>query len=491
MTSSLKQKTVSGLTWSFVENMARQLIIFVIGVILARLLLPAEYGLFGIVSIFVGISRSFVNSGFNQALIQKQRLTDEDCSTVFFFNLAVAILFYGLLALLARPIADFFKQPTVAPLLIVVSLVLIIDALTLVQDALLIKKIDFKRLSVLSIVSNVLSGAIGIGFAYKGFGVWSFVAKQLSERIVYAILLWYSSAWRPLLTFSRQSFKELFAFGSRLLVSGLLDTLWRNIYLFVIGKYFSPADLGYFSRADQFRNIPSQNLNEVVQRVSFPVLATIQDDVPRLRAHYTRLIRVTMLIAFMVMLGMAAVARPMVLVLIGEKWEPSVLYLQLLCISGMLYPLHALNLTILKVRKRTDLYLRLEIIKKILVAPVIAVGLLYGITAMIVAMIVNAFAAYYLNSYYSGMLIDYPWRKQVKDILPSLLIASAVSGLVYLLGTRLDLAPIWTLLIQTATGAALFFAYCELTRFGDYIFLKHLVIEVIHKKIPLARRRPI
>jgi O-antigen/teichoic acid export membrane protein len=261
------------------------------------------------------------------------------------------------------------------------------------------------------------------------------------------------------------------------MISGLIDTLYRNVYYLIIGKYFSAQELGFYARADQFQSLPSSNLQNIIGRVSMPVLATIQDDIPRLKETYKKLIRSTMLISFILMLGMAAVARPMVLSLIGERWEPCIIYLQMLCFVGMFYPLHALNLDMLQVQGRSDLFLRLEIIKKLLAVPIIIVGIMWGIKAMILGLIVNTLIAYYLNSYWSGSLIGYSSFSQIKDILPSFLLALIISVLVFIEGILIPLAPLSILSIQLLTGGLLTFGICEFVQFKDYLFIKNIVIE--------------
>jgi len=315
--------------------------------------------------------------------------------------------------------------------------------------------------------------------AYRGFGVWSLVALQLSRQAITSFLLWFWNRWRPRLIFNMESFKELFSFGSKLLVSGLINTTFRNIYYLVIGKFFSALDLGFFTRAQAFSNLPSQNLNRIISRVSYPVLADIQDDIPRLRMNYQKLIRSTMFITFTLMLGMAAVAKPMVLTLIGEKWLPSVVYLQLLCFVGMFYPLHALNLNMLQVEGRSDLFLKLEIIKKVLAVPVIVVGIYWGIKIMIAGMIMNSMIAYFLNSYWSGRHIGYSSWQQIKDILPSFFLSIFMAGIVFLVGYVLPLSSLLKLIIQIITGAIIILLSSEILKFRDYFFIKNLALEKI------------
>jgi len=479
MSSDLKQKTVSGLTWSFVDNISTHGITFIVGIILARLLTPEEFGLIGMITIFIALSTSFINSGFSAALIRKNDCTDKDYSTVFYFNLLVGVLFYWILFFSSPAISRFFNEPKLIRLVQVLAVVLIIDSLTIIQRTILTKRINFKLQTKVSVIASIISGLIGIIMAFRGFGVWSLVARQISRQAINSFLLWFWNRWKPLLVFSVSSFKELFSFGSRLLVSGLIDTIYRNIYYLVIGKYFSAAELGFYTRADSFKRLPSQNLNAIIGRVSYPVLSSIQDDIPRLKKNYQKLIRTTILITFVLMMGMAAVAKPMILALIGEKWLPSVVYLQMLCFVGMFYPLHALNLNMLQVQGRSDLFLKLEIIKKILAVPIIIIGILWGIKVMIAGMMVNTIIAYYLNSYWSGRMISYSFKQQVKDIFPSFILAASVSILVFGLGYILPFTSWIKLIIQVLAGAILTIIICELIKFRDYVFLKEIILEKI------------
>ena len=478
--SSLKQKTVSGLSWSFVDAIGNYGVSFVVGIVLARLLSPREFGLIGMITVFIAISESFINSGFSNALIRKQNCTDADYSTVFYFNLVVGVLFFGILYSSAPAIAGFFKEPELVQVVRVMALVLIVDSLSIIQRTILTKRIDFKTQTKVSLVASIGSGIIAIVMAFQGYGVWSLVVQRLSRQALNSLFLWIWNNWLPKLIFSLASFKELFGFGSKLLLSGLLDTIYQNIYYLIIGKFFSAQALGYYTKASDFKNVPSQGLNTVISRVSYPVLSSIQDDKPRLKQNYQRLIRSTMFITLILMLGLAAVAEPMIIVLIGEKWRPSIIYLQLLCFSGMMYPLQALNLNMLQVSGRSDLFLRLEIIKKILAIPVILIGIYFGITAMILGIIVNSQIAYFLNSYWSGKFVNYPTKEQILDILPSFLLALCMAVAVFLLGIILPLDYGWKLAIQVLFGALFVFVVVELFKFNDYLYIKSIVLDQIN-----------
>ena len=280
---SLKQKTISGLSWSFVDNFIKQSIVFVIGIILARLLTPREFGLIGMTTVFISLSESFIDSGFGQALVRKKNCTQADYATVFYYNLCLGIVFYLFLFLTAGVISRFFNEPKLELIIQVLGFGLIIKSFSLIHLILLIKRIDFKLQTKITVLSSFASGFVGVYMAYNGYGVWSLVAKMLTGYLFTSTLLWTWSKWKPSFEFSWLSFKGMFSFGSKLLISGLLDKAYKNIYLLIIGKYFSATDLGYYTRADSFKNLPSQNLMVVIQRVSYPTLASIQDDIPRLK----------------------------------------------------------------------------------------------------------------------------------------------------------------------------------------------------------------
>lgn len=433
------------------------------------------------------LSAVVVNSGFGAALIRKQNCTDVDFSTVFYFNLVVGVLFYWILFFSSPTISFFFNEPQLTNLVKVLAIVLIIDSLTIIQRTILTKRIDFKLQTKISVVASIMSGAVGITLAFNGFGVWSLAVMQITQRAVNSGLLWLWNRWRPLFVFSKTSFNELFSFGYKLLISGLIDTLYRNIYLLIIGKYFSAQELGYYTRAHQFQSLPSQNINSIISRVSYPVLAQMQDDKAALKRNYQKLIKSIMFITFVLMMGMAAVAEPMVITLIGEQWRPCIIYLQLLCFVGMMYPLHALNLNMLNVQGRSDLFLKLEIIKKILAIPVIVIGVMFGIKAMIVGMMVNTQVAYFLNSYWSGRFIDYSMKDQVKDILPSFVLAVTMGAIVAGIGWLLPFGNLAILAVQVVAGAVLVFVMAEVTQLEAYVFMK----KILHDKIAtiMAGRR--
>ena len=481
MTESLKNKTVKGVGWSFIDNLSSSGITFLVGLVLARLLTPSEYGIMAILTIFIAVSNSIVDSGFSNALIRKTDARRVDYNTVFLFNLLVSGLLYVVLFLAAPAISRFFKEPLLVEVMRVIGWVLVINALAIIPRTLFVKEVNFKTQTKVSLIASISSGVIGIGMALAGLGVWSLVGQQLSRQLLNTLFLWIYCTWRPAWEFSMQSFKELFGFGSKLLLSGLLDTGFKEIYSLVIGRCYTSAQLGQYTRANQFNQIFSSNLTTVIQRVSYPVLSSIQDESERLREAYCKVIKSTMLISFACMLGLAAVARPLILILIGEKWLPAVGFLQIICFNGMLYPLHAINLNILQVKGRSDLFLRLEIIKKIIAVGPLVLGVLFSIEYMLWGSVCTSLIAYFLNSYYSADLIDYPTKEQIKDILPTFLVSFATAAVMWSL-TLLSLSN-WLLLpLQCLLGIALAVLIYECLHLPEYVEVKQLAFSILRRK---------
>ncbi|WP_372643237.1 lipopolysaccharide biosynthesis protein [Ancylomarina sp.] len=482
---SLKEKTVNGLFWSFFDSFGKQFISFFIGIILARLLEPSVYGILGMIVVFIAISGVFISSGFGSALIRKTNLTDTDCNTTFYFNIGVAIFFYFLLFFTSPFIATFYREPSLTLIIRVLGIVLLINAASIVQQSLLIKRIDFKTQSKISIIRTIISGGVGIIMAYRGFGVWSLVVQQLTGGFIGTTLLWYYNKWKPKWEFSIQSFKDLFGFGSKLLISALIDTIYNNLYYLIIGKFFSAAQLGFFTRAQGYSNLFSSNLTRVIERVSYPVLSSIQENPRALRSGYRKIIKSSMLISFAAMMGLAACSESLVIILIGEKWAPCVPYLQLLCFSQMLYPLHAINLNILKVKGRSDLFLKLEIIKKCISIPVIIVGIYLGIKAMLIAMIVNGCIAYLLNSYYTASLIQYSTISQLKDITPSFLVGVATCLAMWSV-ELLMLSLVQQFIVQLLVGGILLIFILEIFKLHEYLEIKS-ILHTYYRKVSFKR----
>lgn len=483
METSIKRKTIKGLSWSFADNFLSSGITFIVGIILARILSDQEYGIIGIITIFIAVFNSIVDSGFSSALIRKKDCRSIDFNTVFYFNLALSVLLFGILYFSATYISIFFKLPELTILIRVMGSIIVINAFAIIQRTVLVKNIDFKIQTKISLISSIISGVAGIGAALYGLGVWSLVAQQIIKQLLNTVLLWVFNTWRPAFEFSRESFRELFNFGWKLLISGLLATIWNEIYQVVIVKFYSPAILGQYTRAKGFTDIFSSNITMVIQRVSYPVLSSIQDERERLKQAYKKIIKSTMLITFVSILGLAAIAETMVVVLIGEKWLPSVEFLQIICFSAILYPLHAINLNMLNVQGRSDLFLKLEIIKKIIAIVPLLLGIFIDIRWMLWGSVVTGVISYFLNSYYSGRQLNYKIVEQVRDILPSFFIASIMAIAVWLI-SFVNLSPFLLLPIQLIIGLIIILALCEMAKLPEYIEIK----EIILSHIPIQKK---
>lgn len=477
---SLKSKTIKGMGWSVLENVTRLGITFVVSIILARLLSPEEYGLIGILTIFISIFNVIIDSGFANALIRKQNTTDTDYSTVFYTNLVLSVILAAILFYCAKPIAVFFAKPNLVLLIKVMSSVLVINALAIVQRVRVTKLLDFKTQTKITFISSLGSGTIGISMAFMGYGVWALVGQQISNQLLTTLFFWIYNRWIPRFVFSWTSFKEMWTFGSKLLASSLINAFWNETYQVVIGKYYSPATLGLFTRAKQFASLCSSNLTSVIQRVSYPVLSSIQDDRQRLKFAYQRIIKTTMLPTFILMLGMAACADTMIYVLIGEQWLDCVPMLQIICIYEMLYPLHALNLNILQVQGRSDLFLKLEIIKKMVAVGPLLLGIFVDIYWMLIGSFIVGLVSYYLNAYYSGPFLNYSMKEQVEDILPSLGIATSMALIVYAMNF-IPISPFILLPSQILVGAVITIFICEKKRLQEYFELKNITMPIINR----------
>lgn len=481
MQESLKNKTVKGVAWSGIDNVARLGVTFLVSIVLARLLTPDDYGLLGIIQIVTVVCTALVNAGFTTALIRKKNATDDDYNTSFIVNLVLSIGIYFVVFVCSPLIADFFRREELVSLIRVTSVGLIIGALALVQQTRLTKRIDFKTQTKVTIVASIGSGIIGIAIALLGYGVWALVAQLLSLEVLRTTLLWYYNKWIPQLRFSSQSFHELFGFGWKIMVSGLLDAIWRELYQVVVGRFYSPATLGQYTRAKQFSNLFSNNLMNVIQRVTYPVLSTIQNEKDRMVSAYRRIIKTTMFVAAISMFALGAISEPLLYCLIGPKWHEAATYLPFICVTGSALPLHAINLNMLQVQGRSDLFLGLEIIKKIIYLGPLFIGAFVGIIPMLAVNIAITVIVFFLNSYYSGKLIGYSSWMQIKDIAPSYGIAVFVAASMFFL-KYLPLNNFIILPIQVFVGVVVFVLICKIIQLDEIKEVKSMVFRLLHRK---------
>lgn len=477
---SLKDKTVKGAAWSGIDNVAQYLMGFFVSIILARLLSPDDYGLLGLTAVFTAVCTTLINGGFSSALIRKKDATEDDYNTAFIVNLVMSIVLYMLIFVGAPLIARFFGRVELVALTRVASIDMIIGALAIVQQTRLTKRIDFKSQTKITLYAVSISGVIGVTTAFFGFGVWALVAQHLSSRIIRTILLWRVNRWIPNLHFSSESFKNLFGFGWKMAVSGILDTVWKELYQVVVGKFYSSATLGQYTRAKGFSQLFSSNLTFVVERVTYPVLSNIQDEKDRMISAYRRIIKTTMFITAISMFWLGAMSEPLLYCLIGPKWHEAAIYLPLICIGGSLYPLQSLNLNMLKVQGRSDLFLGLEIVKKCIGVAPLAVCYFYGVLPMLYVHLITGFISYLLNSYFPGKLLGYTSWKQMKDIALSYGLACLIAFSVFFL-KFLPLSYWFILPLQILVGALIFYLVCERYKFEEYCEIKEMVVTLKRK----------
>ena len=468
MSNSLKQKTVKGVLWSFLERFSVQGIQFVVMIVMANMLTPHDYGLVAMLTVFIAVSQSLVDSGFSQALIRKQKRTETDNSTIFYFNIAVGLILYGLLFTAAPFIADFYHEPQLINITRVIGLSILINSFIIVQRALLTIKIDFKTQAKAAFTAAILSGVVGIWMASSGYGVWAIVAQQLTNLGVNTLLLWILSHWRPMWIYSWNSFHELFGFGSRLMISGLIDTLYRNIYLIVIGRLFSASDLGYYTRAHQFTDFASSNISGIIQRVTYPILCSIQNEDERLSSVYRKFLRLSAFIVFPLMMGLAAISKPLVLTLLKEEWLFTATLLSIICFSMMWYPIHSINLNLLQVKGRSDLFLKLEIYKKIIGIIILCITIPMGLVAMCIGSFFSSMIALIINTHYTGKLIKVGFIQQMLDLFPILILSISMGAVVYWAINSLSLLPALQLTIGICIGFIYYILIAVIFRFDEF-----------------------
>ena len=480
MAESLKNKAVKGVGWSAADAFLGHGVTFLVGLVLARLLSPAEYGLIGICTIFTTVLTSIVDSGFSNSLIRKKDVTNDDYNTMFITNMVVSVLLLVLLFFSAPLIARFFDRPELIPLVRVMGLLLIVQALSLVQYTRLTKRIDFRTKTKASLIAAILSGLVGIAMAYIGFGVWSLVGQKLTERTLFTICLWYYNKWVPRLRFSQDSFRYMWGYGWKLMLSSLLDRIWKELYQVVVGKCYSPATLGQYSRSKEYAHLFSTNVTTIMQRVTFPVLAEMQDDLERMVSAYRKIIKTTMFITAIGMFFMAAISEPLIYCLIGPKWHEASTYLPFICVSMSLYPLHAINLNMLQVQGRSDIFLYLEIIKKVISVGPLCLGIFVNIYWMLIGSIVTGIISFFLNTYYTGKKLHYSSWAQLKDLITSYTIAVVVALSVFFL-KYLPLSPFIILPMQVFVGGLVVLVVCETWRPEEYVGIKKIAKENLSK----------
>lgn len=465
-----KSKVISSLFWKLLERIGTQGIQFIIQIVLARLLLPEEYGLIAIVMVFITLANVFVQSGFNTALIQKKQVDEVDYSSVLYLSLAIAALLYLIIYLSAPFIANFYTQPRLETVLRVLSITLFIGAFSSIQNAFVARNMLFKRLFFSSIGAVFVSGIVGIVLAYKGLGVWSLVAQQLTNQLTVVIILWFTVKYRPHLLFSLERIKTLFAYGSKLLASALIDTLYNELRTLIIGKMYTPAMLGFYNRGQQFPQVIVANINGSIQSVMLPALSAHQDNKKRVKDMMRRSIVTSSFFIFPMMIGMAVVAEPLVKIVLTDKWLSAVPFLQIFCFSYALMPIHTANLQAINAMGRSDIFLRLEIIKKIVGIIILAISLPFGVYVIALGQIFSGIISTFINAYPNKQLLGYSYKDQWIDIMPSLVISMIMGFIVYLF-KFLSLSAWNILVLQVVAGIAIYLGLAKIFNIESFNYL--------------------
>mgnify|MGYP003289770363 CR=1 FL=1 len=459
MQSNLKKQAFVGVGWNAIGRFSTQGVSFILQIILARLLSPSDYGIIAMISIFLQITAVFVDSGFGKYLVQKQECNDRDFSTVFYYNLLVSLALYLLLYAIAPLVARFYDIDLLINVMRVTSLVVVFNALSIVPRTKLEKSIDFKSQSIVLFLSSLISGLVGIVMAYYGLGVWALCGQTLLNSILQFILFQFFVRWKPSLVFCKQSFSEMFSFGSKIIGASLISVIYSNLYTIIIGKKFHSRDLGYYSRADQLAVFPSSNIGLIISNVAFPVLSNIQNDNQKLCAVYRRIISYSSFVIFPLMIGLSAISEPFVLTVLGETWINSVPYLQILCFALMWDHLSMLNLNLLYVKGKTNLVLKLEIIKKIFAVIILFVTIPFGIMTMCIGRVIYSLVALYINTHYTKKLIGLSLFQQIHDFFPYLALSFGMGVVVYFFSNLFNASPITVLLYGIVIGVILYVSF--------------------------------
>lgn len=465
---NLKKKSVSAVLWSAVEAVFKNGLQFIISIILARLILPDEFGTIALLYLFTGLTAVFIDSGFPSALVQRQNTTYSDECTVFWLNVILGVIASFSLWLASPLIAQFYNRPILVDLTGVLALSLLINSLGSIHNTLYLKDLNFKKLTIINATATGVSGVLSIGLALYGYGVWALAAQTLAASIVTTSVLWFASKWRPSFIFSKESMRNLFSFGSYLMLSSILDSIYMRLYTILLGKLYGVRDLAFYSRADRTQMLPVQILSGVLSRVAYPIFSSAAEDKEKLRRGVKLALEGMMLINIPVMMGLMVTADLVVPVLFGENWNPSVPILQVLCIAGILWPVHVINLNILKAQGMSNIFFRLEIIKKIIGTALLFAGLPWGPIGIAWSQVVNGIVSFFINSHYTRLYLKYGAVQQFRDILPILGVSMVMSTALYAQKYFIVLDKIYLLLTQIVSGVIIFTALCLLLKINAF-----------------------
>lgn len=481
MNQVVKSKVLSSLLWKLLERGGTQGMQFVVQMVLARLLLPEDYGIIALITIFITIANVFVQSGFNTALIQKKYVDEIDYSSVFYLSLVVSSLLYVILFLTAPFIAAFYEEPLIVPVIRVLSIILFFGAFNSIQNALIAREMQFKRLFFSSCGAMLASGVVGIVMAYKGLGVWALISQQITNQFLITVILWGTVKWRPKLLFSYERLKILFSYGSKLLASSLIDTLYNNLRSLFIGKLYNPSMLGFYNRGQQFPSFIVSNINGSIQSVMLPVLSSQQDNLPRVKDVVRRSIVTSSFLMFPMMVGLAVIAEPVVRILLTEKWLQAVPFLQIYCFSYALWPIHTSNLQAINALGRSDIFLKLEFVKKILGLVILVMTIYYGVYAIAIGELISGLISTFINSYPNKKLLNYSFREQCLDIFPPLVLSLVMGGIIY--SIDIMASHIWlNLLTKVIVGISIYLWLAKIFKLECYQYLLDTVRGILRKR---------
>lgn len=467
--------------WRFFERCGAQAVTLIVSIVLARILDPEVYGVLALVTVFTTILQVFVDSGLGNALIQKKDADDLDFSSVFYFNIVVCAVLYLMMFFAAPFIATFYKLPELTWVIRVVSLTLIISGVKNIQQAYVSRNMLFKRFFFSTIGGTIGAAVVGIWMAYEGFGVWALVAQNLFNLAVGTLILWITVKWRPKWMFSWERLKDLLKYGWKLLVSRLLDTFYNEIRSLVIGKKYSTEDLAYYNRGQQFPNLITNNINDSLDSVLFPSMSREQTNKDHIKSMVRRAIRTSTYAMAPLMMGLAFCAEPLIRLLLTEKWLPCVFFLRIFCITYMFYPIHTANLNAIKALGRSDLFLKLEIIKKVVGMAILLVSMWFGVKAIALGMIVQSILSQIINSWPNKKLLNYGYLEQIKDIIPNIILAVVMGAVIYCIGF-IGLNDILTLMIQVVLGIAIYISGSIIFKLDSFTYFKSLLGKLFSKR---------
>ncbi len=477
---SLKKSVLSNLIWKFGERIGAQCVSFIVSIVLARLLLPADYGLVTMVTIFITIANVFVSNGFGESLVQKQDADNVDFSTIFYFEIVFSFGIYVILFIAAPYIADFYNEPVLCNVLRVFALRVPLAGINSVQQAYVKKKMIFKKFFFSTIIGTIVSAVVGIALAYRGFGVWALIAQYLCNSVMDTVILWVTVKWRPNLVFSFTRLKELVAYGWKIMAAGLINSFYSQLRSLVIGKVYTASDLAYYNRAQQFPQLLVTNVNASIDGVLFPAMSNEQNDKERIVRIMRRSIKVSSFVLFPLMVGLAVVSTPLIRLILTEKWLPCVPYLQVICIQFMLQPIQTANLQAIKALGRSDLFLKLEIIKKIVGILSILLVMKMGVMAIAVTEVLYSVYASVINASPNKKMLGYGYKAQIIDIFPAVSL-SLVMGIIVNLYNYLQCPDIMILVLQVITGAIIYVASAYIFKIESFSYILSMIKEYIKK----------